>query len=157
MHLLSADFQEAEAGDALRKVDVTACLPDSRDYTQYWHPYNIANPFVDYALKEQLLCIQTGHYGLALDLEKPAIKHLGAVDHANDYADSANEKDLVAVRLPDADLLMSVEVGRQDLSLHQGGGWAGPNWKRSDIPNYPRALDRERANCTAMGLPGFGF
>ncbi len=57
----------------------------------------------------RVVCVQTNHYGLALDVNKPALLHLGAIDNPKPYAVAVADPNEVVFDLPPAALSLWVE------------------------------------------------
>lgn len=58
----------------------------------------------------RVLCVQTNHYGLAIDVGKPAMLHMGAIDKPKPYAVAVADPNAVVFDLPAAELSLWVEV-----------------------------------------------
>lgn len=83
---------------------------------------------------QRVLCVQTNHYGLALDVHKPAILHLGAISNPKPYAKAVADSNDIVFDLPPADLALWVE--------HDGIRYtcAGAAGKTEDLERYPVRL-----------------
>jgi len=58
---------------------------------------------------KRVLCVQTNRYGLALDVNRPALLHFGAIEKPNPYAVAVAEPNDVVFDLASADLALWVE------------------------------------------------
>ena len=57
---------------------------------------------------ERVLCVQTNHYGLALDVHRPILLHLGPIDSPQPYAEAVADANDVIFDLPAGDLSLFV-------------------------------------------------
>ena len=58
-----------------------------------------------------LLCVRTSRYGMALDVEKPALAHFGALKNAPPYEQAVGEPNEVVFGLPPESLRLEARVG----------------------------------------------
>ena len=93
--------------EALRPVSLSECMPDARDYTFMWwaHGYR-GTP----ARQEKIVCIQTGYYGLALDVEKIRLPNLGLIKQPGSMEEAVSQNNKVIWDLPQAQLTLAVWV-----------------------------------------------
>jgi hypothetical protein len=96
----------------LNQVSIDQCLPGPLDYTfQYW-----ANGFARRASRTepapapQVLCFQTGRYGLAIDVQKVQVTSFGLIKNAHPADQAVSQDPAVVLSLPLAKLSLTVEV-----------------------------------------------
>ncbi len=87
------------------------------DYTFMWwaHGWRGRSPH-----DEKVLCIQTGHYGMAIDVEKVALLNLGPISNAMSYSDASQQGNEVIFNLPSPDLTLIVSVDGEDFHCVRG-------------------------------------
>jgi hypothetical protein len=92
----------------VRQVSQALCMPGKADYTfMYWlHGWRGKSP-----RGERVLAVQTGRYGLALDVERMRLLHYGPIGDAGSYAAAAEGGNDVISRLPPGELKLTVAVG----------------------------------------------
>ncbi len=83
-------------GSPLEPVSAGRCMPLTQDYTYLWW----ANGWSGRNLADaKVLCVQTGRYGLALDVESLRLLHLGAIAKALSYSDAvAQDRRVISAR-----------------------------------------------------------
>ena len=59
----------------------------------------------------RLLCVRTNRYGMALDVEKPALAHFGPLRHAPPYEQAVSEPNAAVFALPSVPLRIEAVVG----------------------------------------------
>jgi hypothetical protein len=103
--LLAVSWAGAED---VRDVPPTDCVPGLRDHTFLWwaHGWRSRSP-----QGQQIRCVQTGHYGLAMDVEKATILHLGPIAKASAYEDEVGQGNEAVFSLPPADLGLTIRLG----------------------------------------------
>ena len=96
--------------EALRSAQPAECMPGASDYTLLWwaHGWDKHAP-----LRPQLLCLQTGCYGLALDVEKLGLLHFGSIASPKPYEAVAREDHDFIARLPKGRLELIARVGEK--------------------------------------------
>ena len=82
--------------------------PLDRDYTFQWWAYGWRGLSPE---GRHVLCFQTGSLGLALDVDRLEIRHLGRILHPKPYREAAADDNQVAFGLPPARLLLEVVAG----------------------------------------------
>src|SRR5579872_1127861 len=85
-------------------------MPSPQDYAFMWWAYGWRGRSPD---GHKILCFQTGRYGLALDVEKAALLHMGTIDHAVPYAQATAQDNDVVFKLDPGYLELSVLVGQK--------------------------------------------
>ncbi len=82
----------------------------------------------------RVVCVQTNHYGFALDVNKPAALHLGSIASPRPYAEAVADPNDVVFDLPPADLSLWVEVGGERYTCVRAA-------EKTDVPqHYPVRL-----------------
>jgi len=83
---------------------------------------------------ERVLCVQTNHYGLALDVHRPILLHLGPIDSPKPYAEAVADPNDVIFDLPAGDLSLFVVMdGERYTAVRAAEGV-------KDRENYPVRL-----------------
>ena len=95
-------------GGRLKPLPPESCMPRLQDYTHMWWADGLRNRSAD---SRMLRCIQTGYYGLALDVEKVELVHLGPLVNTAGYQDVLFETNQRVLDLPPAKLELSVQIG----------------------------------------------
>jgi len=81
---------------------------DARDYTFLWWANGWRN---QQPVSQALLCVQTGRYGLALDVDRAEIVHFGRIARPPVYVAAASQGNAAVFALPKSDLDLAVTVG----------------------------------------------
>ena len=81
---------------------------DSRDYTFMWWANGWKN---QRPAMPALLCIQTGRYGVALDVDRAQILHLGEIANPASYSVVAAQGNEAVFKLPKQELRLEITVG----------------------------------------------
>lgn len=102
------DLWAESKGVALSGVSPALCMPRSEDYTQMWWADGLRNRSAD---GRMLRCIQTGHYAVALDVEKVELVHLGPIVDSAGYEEVLFQSNRSVFDLPAAKLELSVRAG----------------------------------------------
>jgi hypothetical protein len=97
----------------LRKASPAACMPGPRDYAFMWWAYGWGRRS---PRGEKVLCVQTGHYGFAIDVEKVRLLRLGRIREAKPATRAVAESNDVVFALPEAELALRVRVGGRTYS-----------------------------------------
>ena len=129
--------QDATHGrSALTQVSVDKCLPGPRDYTfQYW-----AGGFAHYTSPPaivpvpQILCFQTGYYGLAINVQKVQVANFGVIKDALPADQAVSQYPSVVLSLPPAKLSLTVEVDGRTYVCSAGAV------RQADPKSYPARL-----------------
>jgi hypothetical protein len=100
----------ARAAPPLRTVSPAECMPTEKDYTFMWWAHGWRGRDDK---GRRILCIQTGHYGLALDVENMRLLHLGTIDKPKPYTQAARQDNDVIFSLPEGSLDLVVEVEKK--------------------------------------------
>jgi len=82
----------------------------------------------------RILCVQTNHYGLTMDVNHPNKLRYGAVNNAKPYATAAAAPNNVVLELPEATLSLHVEVEGETYTCTRAAENVG------DSANYPVRL-----------------
>ncbi len=85
-------------------------MPHPGDYTFMWWPFGWRGRSPD---GRQVLCIRTGRYGLALDVERAHLLHFGLIRNPRTYLDAVGEDNEAVFSLPAAELHLEVVTGTQ--------------------------------------------
>ncbi len=83
-------------------------LPPPDDYSFMWWAYGWRGRSPD---NLKILSIQTSRYGLALDVERPAITHLGTISRPMPYDLAVAQSSDVIFELPESKLSLSITIG----------------------------------------------
>ncbi|MBM3497155.1 MAG: LamG domain-containing protein [Armatimonadetes bacterium] len=102
-----ATIAACTGAQGLTTVEPSACLPQETDYTFMWWADGFRGRD---AQGRWLRCVQTGRYALALDAVTAQIGHLGAVPDALPYPEAAAQDNGPVLRLPPADLDLTITV-----------------------------------------------
>jgi len=84
-------------------------MPALEDYTFMWWAHGWGANRAP--TQPQVLCVQTGRYGMALDVQTAQLTHLGPIGHAAGYATAAAQDNAALFALPKGDLSLAVQVG----------------------------------------------
>ncbi len=118
-------------------VPLAACVPDATDYSLLWW----ANGWIprQAPASPQILCVQTGRYGLAVDVNAVQVTHLGAIANPKPYAQAVSEDNQTVLSLPAASLELTVTAGGREYKCFRGA--VG----QKDNANFPvRLIDGGR-------------
>jgi hypothetical protein len=98
---------------------------------------------------KKVLAIQTGHYGLAMDVRRARLLHVGRIEKPKPYDEAVAQDNDVVLGLPKARLLLSVEVGGERYACRNGAisrlVESGRLVQRFDIPSLSFATAKGRA------------
>lgn len=92
----------------MKEVSPTVCMPSAADYTFMWWAHGWRGRSSD---GRKVLAFQTGRYGMAMDVEKVELLHLGTIAHPKPYAEAVAQDNDVVFSLPKAHLEIRVVVG----------------------------------------------
>jgi len=123
-----AQSPAVRAAEPLRTVSPAQCMPTGKDYTFMWWAHGWRGRDDK---GRRILCIQTGQYGLALDVEKMRLLHLGTIDKPTPYAQAARQSNDVIFSLPEGVLDLIVEVGEKRYTCVAGAT------DQKDRANFP--------------------
>ena len=98
----------AEAAQGLRSVDVNEVTPGVRDYGFFWWADGWRGRS---KIGERIVCVRTGYYGLALDVERLRLLHLGPIETKTPADEAVAEDNSAVFNLPPAELTFEVKVG----------------------------------------------
>ncbi len=102
------------AADELRSLTPADVMPGVRDYGFLWWAEGWRGRSENGG---KVLCIRTGYYGLALDVERLRLLHFGAIQQASPADRAVAEDNATVMNLPAADLDISVELDGVRYSL----------------------------------------
>ena len=103
-----AVLPRARAADNPGKLKPTEVTSGVRDYGFLWW----ADGWRGRSEKGgKVLCVRTGNYGLALDVERLRLLHLGAITEESPAGRAVAEDNVTVMNLPAADLDIAVELG----------------------------------------------
>src|SRR5689334_16429964 len=106
--LFVAAFSLGSAADALKTASPAECMPAAADYTIMWWQHG----WMQHALlKPAVLCLQTGRYGLALDVETLKLIRFGRLQSVQPYEMAARERPDFLESLPRGQFELAVVVG----------------------------------------------
>jgi len=136
----AAAMASCAAGPArVASVPPTDCMPGPLDYTFLWWAFGVPSSCCPTrgrapgtADERKLLCVRTGRYGFALDVEKVRLAHFGPLRRRQPAAEALVQGNEAVFALPRADLRLRIHVGQQ---TYQCVGSAAP--KPRDLLNYP--------------------
>ena len=97
-----------KAVDNLRTLKPTEVMSEVRDYGFLWWADGWRGRSENGG---KVLCVRTGNYGLALDVERLRLLHLGAITEASPADKAVALDNSTIMNLPAADLDIAVEVG----------------------------------------------
>jgi len=123
-------------------------MPGERDYTFMWWAHGWRGRD-DKA--RRILCIQTGHYGLALDVENMRLLHLGKIDKPKPYADAARQSNDVIFSLPKADMSLMITVGEKKYTCVSGAT------NQKDRINFPVRIIESGRFRQRVDIHGLAF
>ena len=126
--LCSAQPPGVHAAEPLRTLSPAQCMPTGKDYTFLWWAHGWRGRDDK---GRRILCIQTGHYGLALDVEKMRLLHLGTIDNPKPYPQAARQSNDVIFSLPEGVLDLIVEGGEKRYTCVAGAT------DQKDRANFP--------------------
>jgi hypothetical protein len=95
------------AADNLRSLAPTEVMPGVRDYGFLWWADGWRGRSENGG---KVLCVRTGSYGLALDVERLRLLHFGAITEASPADKAVTEDNAMIMSLPVADLVITVEL-----------------------------------------------
>ncbi len=95
------------AADNPRILKPMEVMPDVRDYGFLWWADGWRGRSENGG---KIICVQTGRYGLVLDVERLRLLHLGAIDDAIPAERAVAGDNATVMKLPAADLDIAVEV-----------------------------------------------
>ena len=106
--LAAAAAPPAFASGRLRPADAREVMPGARDYGFLWWAdgWKGRSP-----AGERVVCVRTGSFGLALDVERVKLLHLGPVAAVTPAGDAAAEDNAAVFALPGAELTFEVKLG----------------------------------------------
>ncbi len=96
------------AADNLATLKPAEVMPGVRDYGFLWWADGWRGRSANGG---KVLCVRTGNYGLALDVERLRLLHLGAITEASPADMAIAEDNATIMNLPVADLDIAVELG----------------------------------------------
>ncbi len=96
------------AADNLATLKPAEVMPGVRDYGFLWWADGWRGRSANGG---KVLCVRTGNYGLALDVERLRLLHLGAITEASPADMAIAEDNATIMNLPVADLDIAVEFG----------------------------------------------
>ena len=97
----------AQATDTLRTLKPAEVMPGVRDYGFLWWADGWRGRSKNGG---KVLCVRTGHYGFALDVERLRLLHLGEITEAITAVRAVAEDNATVMNLPAADLDITVEL-----------------------------------------------
>lgn len=101
-------------GDQRPPAGLREMINDSReDYTFMWWADGWRGP--------KIRCVQTSTYGMAMDTVKMTVPHFGAIADAIPYEEAVAQSGELVLRLPAAELKLSVESGGKRFVCVKGG------------------------------------
>lgn len=106
----------------------SANMPTASDYAFLWWPYGWRGRSAE---GRRVLCVQTGRYGMALDVEKVKLLNFGAIQSKADYREAVSQSNDVVFRLPQAEFDLSVQVGSDTFHCVRGAV------NQADTTNFP--------------------
>jgi hypothetical protein len=92
---------------ALSPADIRQGMPAARDYGFLWWADGWRGRSAD---GQRIVCVRTGHYGFALDVERVRILHLGPIDITTPAEQVVVEDNARVYHLPGANLTIEVTV-----------------------------------------------
>jgi hypothetical protein len=104
--------------DAESMTSISSCVPQIEDYTYMWWADGFRGRSSD---GRWLRCIQTGRYGMVMDVETMDILHLGMIDDPLPYPQAGTQDNSVLANLPSANLSLKIIVDGIEYSCIQGG------------------------------------
>jgi hypothetical protein len=92
----------------LRTISASEAMPGVRDYGFLWWAdgWRGRSP-----QGQRVLCVRTGHYGLAIDVEHLKVLHLGSIAEVKPAAEAAAEDNATVFALPPAELRITIRIG----------------------------------------------
>lgn len=100
-------------------VPLSRCMPSASDYTYLWWANGFRGRSPD---ERRLRCLQTGTYGMEMDVEKMGITHLGPLSSRHsDYGQAAVMDRRLLNTLPAADLSLTMRVDGTEYRCVHGG------------------------------------
>jgi hypothetical protein len=98
----------AIAAQGLQSVDVNQVMPGDRDYGFFWW----ADGWRERSRNgERIVCVRTGYYGMAFDVERLRPLHLGPIETKTPPEEAVAEDNAAVFNLPPAELTFEVKVG----------------------------------------------
>ncbi len=98
----------ARGGDGLNSLSPAQTMPDYKDYTFMWWAHGF-NP--DSVADDEIVCFQTGRFGMALNPKKVEILNLGLIADAKPAPAAVSADNDVIFSLPKAALKLVVYAG----------------------------------------------
>ena len=92
--------------EALKAVKPSDCMPLVTDYTYMWWPHG-------WRSAKKVLAFQSGHYGMAIDVRKVRLLHLGTIARPLSVEETVAEDNAVVFSLPEAALKLEVVVDKK--------------------------------------------
>jgi hypothetical protein len=103
-----APMPAVRGADNLRTLEPAEVMSGVRDYGFLWWADGWRGRSENGG---KVLCVRTGNYGLALDVERLRLLHLGAISEASPADRAVAEDNATIMNLPAADLDIAVELG----------------------------------------------
>lgn len=103
-------------------------MPVTRDYSFLFWPYGWRGRSPG---GKRVISVQTGRYGMTLDVETMEVLSLGALRNAPGYRDAASQSAAVVTSLPHNRLTLSVRVGSDTFTCDRGAV------NQADTTNFP--------------------
>ncbi len=131
--------------DAMREVPPAECMPGPRDYTFMWWAHGCpTRP----APEPKILCIQTGRYGLAIDIERVRLLNFGSIPDAQPADVAVTQDQNVISRLPSPELALAILVDGRRYTCVRGAT------NQKDRLNFPvRIVESGRPVLAARRHP----
>ncbi|MFQ5808094.1 MAG: hypothetical protein ACE5JM_00625 [Armatimonadota bacterium] len=124
--------------DAMREVPPAQCMPGARDYTFMWWAHGCpTRP----APEPKILCIQTGRYGLAIDVERVRLLNFGPIPDAEPADVAVTQDQNVISRLPSQELALAILVDGRRYTCVRGAT------NQKDRLNFPARIVESGRFC----------
>ena len=96
------------AGAPLRTISAAEAMPGVRDYGFLWWAdgWRGRSP-----QGQRVVCVRTGHYGLAIDVEHMKVLHFGPIDAEKAVSAAVAEDNAAVFALPPAELRITIRIG----------------------------------------------
>jgi len=144
-------------GDPMRTASPAECLPDPQDYSFLWWAYGppssccpLRGPSSKASDENKIICIRTGRYAAAIDVEHVQLRHFGTLAAASPVTAALAEGNDVLFHLPRAEWSLGVRAGGKTYRCVRGGVVA-----QKDFLHYPYRLiesGRFTQRCDIQGL-----
>ncbi len=108
--LIAMASNQQKGAPMSRPVPLAEVMPGVRDYGYLWWADGWKGRSPDGA---RILCVRTGHFGLAIDVERLRVLHLGPIQPAKPAREAVAEDNATVFALPAAELNLEVELGRK--------------------------------------------